>query len=74
MFDRSDEVRMLGRDTQAVSPCQPRERYAAGGYPNQHPAAPACRRTPAPTDPSPTPMSWCGTFEAHHVVRPEDWR
>ncbi len=52
----------------------PRERYAAGDYPNQHPGGaglPAYVRDDAPlvnTD----VVVWY-TFGAHHVARPEDW-
>ncbi|HKW95342.1 MAG TPA: primary-amine oxidase [Methylomirabilota bacterium] len=52
----------------------PRERYAAGDYPNQHPGGdglPLYARDDASlvnTD----VVVWY-TFGAHHVVRPEDW-
>ncbi len=57
-----------------VTPYSPRERYAAGDYPNQHaggaglPAYTAANRDIANTD----VVVWY-TFGAHHVVRPEDW-
>ncbi len=57
-----------------VTPYDPRERYAAGDYPNQHaggaglPAYTAANRSIANTD----VVVWY-TFGAHHVVRPEDW-
>jgi primary-amine oxidase len=57
-----------------VTPYSPRERYAAGDYPNQHPggaglpAYTAANRSITNTD----VVVWY-TFGAHHVVRPEDW-
>jgi primary-amine oxidase len=57
-----------------VTPYDPRERYAAGEYPNQHaggaglPAYTAANRSITNTD----VVVWY-TFGAHHVVRPEDW-
>jgi primary-amine oxidase len=57
-----------------VTPYDPRERYAAGDYPAQHPggaglpAYTAGDRAVADTD----LVVWY-TFGAHHVVRPEDW-
>jgi primary-amine oxidase len=57
-----------------VTPYSPRERYAAGDYPNQHaggaglPAYTAANRPITNTD----VVVWY-TFGAHHVVRPEDW-
>jgi len=57
-----------------VTPFDPRERYAAGDYPNQHPggaglpAYTAHNRPIVDTD----VVVWY-TFGAHHVVRPEDW-
>jgi primary-amine oxidase len=57
-----------------VTPFEPRERYAAGDYPNQHgggaglPAYTSHDRPIANTD----VVVWY-TFGAHHVVRPEDW-
>jgi hypothetical protein len=57
-----------------VTPDQPRERYAAGDYPNQHPGGaglPQYTRGDRPiTD---TDVVVWYTFGAHHVVRPEDW-
>jgi primary-amine oxidase len=52
----------------------PRERYAAGEYPNQHPGGaglPAYVADDAPLE-STDLVVWY-TFGAHHVVRPEDW-
>jgi primary-amine oxidase len=57
-----------------VTPYTPRERYAAGDYPNQHaggaglPEYTKADRQLADTD----VVVWY-TFGAHHVVRPEDW-
>jgi primary-amine oxidase len=57
-----------------VTPYEPRERYAAGDYPNQHPGGaglPAYTSGDRPiTD---TNVVVWYTFGAHHVVRPEDW-
>jgi primary-amine oxidase len=52
----------------------PRERYAAGEYPNQHAGGaglPAYVADDAPLE-STDLVVWY-TFGAHHVVRPEDW-
>ena len=52
----------------------PRERYAAGDYPNQHPGGaglPSYVQDDAPLE-STDVVLWY-TFGAHHVVRPEDW-
>jgi primary-amine oxidase len=52
----------------------PRERYAAGEYPNQHPGGaglPAYVRDDAPLENTDVVLWY--TFGAHHVVRPEDW-
>jgi primary-amine oxidase len=52
----------------------PRERYAAGEYPNQHPGGaglPSYVRDDAPLENTDV-VVWY-TFGAHHVVRPEDW-
>jgi primary-amine oxidase len=52
----------------------PRERYAAGEYPNQHPGGaglPAYVQDDAPLENTDV-VVWY-TFGAHHVVRPEDW-
>ena len=56
-----------------VTPLDPRERYAAGEYPNQHPGGAGLAHT---ADESPivnTDVVVWYTFGAHHVVRPEDW-
>ena len=52
----------------------PRERYAAGEYPNQHPGGaglPSYVADDAPLENTDV-VVWY-TFGAHHVVRPEDW-
>jgi primary-amine oxidase len=57
-----------------VTRYDPRERYAAGDYPNQHPGGaglPTYVEDDAPLDNAPL-VVWY-TFGAHHVVRPEDW-
>ena len=58
-----------------VTRYDPRERYAAGEYPNQHAgrrrACPATCADDAPLENTDV-VVWY-TFGAHHVVRPEDW-
>jgi primary-amine oxidase len=52
----------------------PRERYAAGDYPNQHPGGaglPAYVQDDAPLENTDVVLWY--TFGSHHVVRPEDW-
>jgi primary-amine oxidase len=52
----------------------PRERYAAGDYPNQHPGGaglPSYVADDAPLENTDVVLWY--TFGAHHVVRPEDW-
>jgi primary-amine oxidase len=52
----------------------PRERYATGDYPNQHPGGaglPSYVQDDAPLENTEV-VVWY-TFGAHHVVRPEDW-
>jgi primary-amine oxidase len=52
----------------------PRERYAAGEYPNQHPGGaglPVYVRDDAPLENTDVVLWY--TFGAHHIVRPEDW-
>jgi len=52
----------------------PRERYAAGEYPNQHPGGaglPTYVRDDAPLENTDVVLWY--TFGAHHIVRPEDW-
>jgi primary-amine oxidase len=52
----------------------PRERYAAGDYPNQHAGGaglPTYVQDDAPVEN--TDLVVWYTFGAHHVVRPEDW-
>ena len=52
----------------------PRERYAAGEYPNQHPGGaglPTYVQDDAPLENTDVVLWY--TFGAHHVVRPEDW-
>jgi primary-amine oxidase len=57
-----------------VTRFDPRERYAAGDYPNQHPGGAGLPRY-AQDDASleNTDVVVWYTFGAHHVVRPEDW-
>ena len=57
-----------------VTRYDPRERYAAGDYPNQHPGGAGLlsyAQDDAPLDN--TDLVVWYTFGAHHVVRPEDW-
>jgi primary-amine oxidase len=57
-----------------VTPYSPRERYAAGDYPNQHAGGaglPAYTKDDRPIVDT-NVVVWY-TFGAHHVVRPEDW-
>jgi primary-amine oxidase len=57
-----------------VTRYHPRERYAGGDYPNQHPGGaglPAYAQDDAPLEHTDV-VVWY-TFGAHHVVRPEDW-
>jgi len=57
-----------------VTRYDPRERYAAGEYPNQHPGGaglPSYVQDDAPLENTDV-VVWY-TFGAHHVVRPEDW-
>ena len=57
-----------------VTRYDPRERYAAGDYPNQHPGGaglPAYVEDDGALDNAEL-VVWY-TFGAHHVVRPEDW-
>jgi primary-amine oxidase len=57
-----------------VTPYDPRERYAAGDYPNQHPGLqglPEWTANDRPVDDTDV-VVWY-SFGAHHVVRPEDW-
>ena len=57
-----------------VTRYDPRERYAAGDYPNQHVGGaglPAYVADDAPLENADV-VVWY-TFGAHHVVRPEDW-
>lgn len=57
-----------------VTRYDPRERYAAGDYPNQHPGGaglPSYVADDQPLDDHEL-VVWY-TFGAHHVVRPEDW-
>ena len=52
----------------------PRERYAAGEYPNQHPGGaglPTYVQDDAPLENTDV-VVWY-TFGSHHIVRPEDW-
>ncbi|HEV8674627.1 MAG TPA: primary-amine oxidase [Methylomirabilota bacterium] len=57
-----------------VTRFDPRERYAAGDYPNQHPGGaglPSYAQDDASLENTDV-VVWY-TFGAHHVVRPEDW-
>jgi primary-amine oxidase len=57
-----------------VTPYDPRERYAAGDYPAQHPGGqglPEWTKADRPTENTDV-VVWY-TFGAHHVPRPEDW-
>jgi primary-amine oxidase len=57
-----------------VTRFDPRERYAAGDYPNQHAGGaglPAYVADDAPLENTDVVLWY--TFGAHHVVRPEDW-
>jgi len=57
-----------------VTRFDPRERYAAGDYPNQHPGGaglPSYVQDDAPLENTDV-VVWY-TFGAHHVARPEDW-
>ncbi|MGH7335612.1 MAG: primary-amine oxidase [Candidatus Rokuibacteriota bacterium] len=57
-----------------VTRYDPRERYAAGDYPNQHPGGaglPSYVQDDGPLEDTDV-VVWY-TFGAHHVVRPEDW-
>jgi primary-amine oxidase len=57
-----------------VTRYDPRERYAAGDYPNQHRGGaglPSYLQDDAPLENTDV-VVWY-TFGAHHVVRPEDW-
>ena len=57
-----------------VTPYHPRERYAAGDYPNQHPGGAGLPEyTRADRSLADTDVVVWYTFGAHHVVRPEDW-
>ena len=57
-----------------VTRYHPRERFAAGDYPNQHPGGaglPAYVQDDEPLENTDV-VVWY-TFGAHHIVRPEDW-
>jgi primary-amine oxidase len=57
-----------------VTPYDPRERYAAGDYPAQHPGGqglPAWTQADRPLENADVVL-W-HSFGAHHIVRPEDW-
>jgi primary-amine oxidase len=57
-----------------VTPYQPRERYAAGDYPNQHPTGDGLSRwTSADRNVEDTELVVWYVFAANHVPRPEDW-
>jgi primary-amine oxidase len=57
-----------------VTAYDPREKFAAGDYPNQHPGGeglPAWTKADRPV--ADTDIVLWYNFGAHHVVRPEDW-
>jgi primary-amine oxidase len=57
-----------------VTAYDPRERFAAGDYPNQHPGGqglPAYAAADRPVEDTDIVLWY--NFGAHHVVRPEDW-
>jgi primary-amine oxidase len=57
-----------------VTPYDPREKYAAGDYPAQHPGGqglPEWTQADRPLEDSDVVL-W-HSFGAHHIVRPEDW-
>jgi primary-amine oxidase len=57
-----------------VTPYNPRERYAAGEYPNQHPAGDGLPYwTEANRSVENTELSLWYVFGHNHVPRPEDW-
>ncbi len=57
-----------------VTPYEPRERYAAGEYPNQHPGGAGLPEwTEADRPIADTDLVVWYTFGHHHVPRPEDW-
>jgi primary-amine oxidase len=57
-----------------VTPYDPRERFAAGDYPNQHPGGEGLPAwTKVDRSVQNTDLVVWYTFGAHHVVRPEDW-
>ncbi len=57
-----------------VTPYQPRERYAAGDYPNQHPTGDGLARwTQADRNVENTEVVLWYVFASNHVPRPEDW-
>jgi primary-amine oxidase len=57
-----------------VTPYDPREKFAAGDYPNQHPGGEGLPAFTAGDRPvADTDLVVWYTFGAHHVVRPEDW-
>jgi primary-amine oxidase len=57
-----------------VTPYEPRERYAAGEYPSQHPGGAGLPEWTAADRPVADRdiVVWY-TFGHHHVPRPEDW-
>jgi primary-amine oxidase len=57
-----------------VTPYDPREKFAAGDYPNQHPGGEGLPSyTSGDRDVADTDLVVWYTFGAHHVVRPEEW-
>ncbi|HWH96123.1 MAG TPA: primary-amine oxidase [Baekduia sp.] len=57
-----------------VTAYDPREKFAAGDYPNQHPGGEGLPKwTKADRPVADTDIVLWYNFGAHHVVRPEDW-
>jgi primary-amine oxidase len=57
-----------------VTPYDPREKFAAGDYPNQHPGGQGLPEwTKADRPVADTDLVVWYSFGAHHVTRPEDW-
>ena len=57
-----------------MTPHDPRERYAAGDYPNQHPGGaglPTYVKADRALENSELVLWY--SFGSHHVARPEDW-
>jgi primary-amine oxidase len=57
-----------------VTPYDPKEKHAAGDYPNQHPGGEGLAKWSAADRPvADTDLVLWYSFGAHHVTRPEDW-